>query len=118
MGYVDPRSNTWDQIGRVRNVTRREFVSIVGAVTGRVALGMPGDNEIEMLSATAPAETKAGRSIKFVPVEFRINGRMRKWSIDPRVTLLDLLRDYAGLTGTKKGCDHGQCGAGTSVFCS
>ena len=43
----------------------------------------------------------------------RVNGREHSLSLDPRVTLLDALRDHLGLTGTKKGCDRGQCGACT-----
>jgi len=43
----------------------------------------------------------------------RVNGRSRHLRIDPRVTLLDALRDHFGLTGTKKGCDRGECGACT-----
>src|SRR3954449_13030897 len=46
-------------------------------------------------------------------VSLRINGSEHVLDVDPRVTLLDLLRDHLGLTGTKKGCDHGQCGACT-----
>jgi xanthine dehydrogenase YagT iron-sulfur-binding subunit len=46
-------------------------------------------------------------------VALRINGAQRRLAIEPRVTLLDALREYAGLTGTKKGCDQGQCGACT-----
>jgi len=42
-----------------------------------------------------------------------VNGREHRLSLDPRVTLLDALRDRLGLTGTKKGCDRGQCGACT-----
>ncbi|QPM92399.1 2Fe-2S iron-sulfur cluster-binding protein [Pseudooceanicola algae] len=42
-----------------------------------------------------------------------VNGRNHELDIDPRVTLLDALRDQIGLTGSKKGCDHGQCGACT-----
>ncbi|GLV56796.1 hypothetical protein KDH_36350 [Dictyobacter sp. S3.2.2.5] len=42
-----------------------------------------------------------------------INGQEHVLQIDPRVTLLDALREYLDLTGTKKGCDHGQCGACT-----
>jgi xanthine dehydrogenase YagT iron-sulfur-binding subunit len=44
---------------------------------------------------------------------FRLNGRDVTFSIEPQVTLLDLLRERAGLTGSKKGCDRGQCGACT-----
>jgi xanthine dehydrogenase YagT iron-sulfur-binding subunit len=46
-------------------------------------------------------------------VSLRVNGETRELRLDPRVTLLDALRDRLGLTGTKKGCDHGQCGACT-----
>jgi xanthine dehydrogenase YagT iron-sulfur-binding subunit len=48
-----------------------------------------------------------------IPVTLRINNVEHKLQLDPRVTLLDALREYIGLTGTKKGCDHGQCGACT-----
>lgn len=46
-------------------------------------------------------------------VSLRINRQLHTLSLDPRTTLLDALRDHAGLTGTKKGCGHGQCGACT-----
>ena len=48
-----------------------------------------------------------------VPITLTINGEAHALTLDPWVTLLDLLRERLGLTGTKKGCDHGQCGACT-----
>lgn len=56
-------------------------------------------------TASAPSNT--------IPVTLYINGAEHTLQIDPRVTLLDVLREYIGLSGTKKGCDHGQCGACT-----
>ena len=50
------------------------------------------------------------------PIRLRINGQDRTFDVEAWVTLLDLLRDRAGLTGTKKGCDHGQCGACTVLL--
>jgi len=50
------------------------------------------------------------------PIRLRINGKEREFQVEAWVTLLDLLRDRAGLTGTKKGCDHGQCGACTVLL--
>ena len=47
------------------------------------------------------------------PVTFTVNGTRHALALDPRSTLLDALRDHLDLTGTKKGCDHGQCGACT-----
>src|SRR5437868_4690339 len=48
-----------------------------------------------------------------IPVHLEINGKHHELQLEPRVTLLDALRERLGLTGTKKGCDHGQCGACT-----
>lgn len=48
-----------------------------------------------------------------IPVHLDINGQPHTLNLEPRVTLLDALRERLGLTGTKKGCDHGQCGACT-----
>ena len=53
----------------------------------------------------------ASRSL--APLTLKLNGREATFAIEPQVTLLDLLRDRAGLAGTKKGCDRGQCGACT-----
>jgi xanthine dehydrogenase YagT iron-sulfur-binding subunit len=48
-----------------------------------------------------------------IPVTLRVNGKKHDLRIDPRTTLLDCLREHLHLTGSKKGCDHGQCGACT-----
>src|SRR5438046_663029 len=50
---------------------------------------------------------------KPIPVKLEINGKRHELLIEPRVTLLDALREHVGLTGSKKGCDQGQCGACT-----
>jgi aerobic-type carbon monoxide dehydrogenase small subunit (CoxS/CutS family) len=47
-----------------------------------------------------------------VPVTLRVNGKKHELRVETRVTLLDVLRENLGLTGTKKGCDHGQCSGG------
>jgi len=51
-----------------------------------------------------------------VLVRLRINGRDQELQLEPRVSLLDALRERLGMTGTKKGCDHGQCGACTVLI--
>jgi xanthine dehydrogenase YagT iron-sulfur-binding subunit len=89
-------------------VSRRAFlvgastVGVMAAIEGRVAVAAP---------AGAAAEEAAAAGA--VPVTLRINGRERRVAVDPRTTLLDCLRETLQLTGTKKGCDHGQCGACT-----
>jgi xanthine dehydrogenase YagT iron-sulfur-binding subunit len=58
-------------------------------------------------------DEKAAAFFEQVPISIEVNGIRHQLSIEPRVTLLDLLREQLALTGTKKGCDHGQCGACT-----
>ncbi len=64
-------------------------------------------------AAAAELDEKAAAYFEKVPVSLDVNGTVQKLSIEPRVTLLDLLREQLALPGTKKGCDHGQCGACT-----
>lgn len=86
----------------------------------------PGDRRSFMKKATgllglaaAPELALAAREAQTAPppglhdVTFSVNGKKRTLRIDPRVTLLDALRERMDLTGAKKGCDHGACGACT-----
>jgi xanthine dehydrogenase YagT iron-sulfur-binding subunit len=78
----------------------------------RVFLGPAG--AAEAMTADEPAADQAarGETERFVAT-LTVNGRTRSVAIDPRTSLLDLLREGLALTGAKKGCDHGQCGACT-----
>ncbi|HWJ92828.1 MAG TPA: (2Fe-2S)-binding protein [Flavisolibacter sp.] len=64
-------------------------------------------------AAEGNLDEKAAGFFEKVPVQLRVNGHTHSVSVEPRVTLLDLLREQLHLTGTKKGCDYGQCGACT-----
>ncbi|EYD74305.1 Periplasmic aromatic aldehyde oxidoreductase, iron-sulfur subunit YagT [Rubellimicrobium mesophilum DSM 19309] len=66
--------------------------------------------------ADDPGPTVAARPIAQLPLAITVNGVERRLSVEPWVTLLDLLRDHLDLSGTKKGCDHGQCGACTVLI--
>jgi xanthine dehydrogenase YagT iron-sulfur-binding subunit len=72
---------------------------------------------IAAFASLSPLLVKAGENpeaitdyFEKISLELEINGKAYSLSVEPRVTLLDLLREQLGLTGTKKGCDHGQCG--------
>jgi xanthine dehydrogenase YagT iron-sulfur-binding subunit len=90
--------------------TRREFVTTALAAAFALAaapLVARAEPIAERLASPVHPDVDAAS------VTLRINGRSVAMNIEPRVTLLDALREYGGLTGTKKGCDHGQCGACT-----
>jgi len=65
------------------------------------------------VAVTAGPSTARAEAVAPIQGGLTINGQPHALPADPRVTLLDFLREHAGLTGTKKGCDHGQCGACT-----
>ena len=91
--------------------TRRTFLSRLGMAS--------------LLATTAPVVTSLGQRPEkmgqglsaaakdAIPVSLTVNGKKYDLRIDPRTTLLDCLREHLHLTGSKKGCDHGQCGACT-----
>jgi xanthine dehydrogenase YagT iron-sulfur-binding subunit len=86
--------------------SRRSFMKQAGGILG-LALAPPLVGQAERLTAYSKVIQGA------TEVTLRINGQARSLRIEPRTTLLDALREYLDLTGTKKGCDHGQCGACT-----
>jgi len=91
--------------------SRRSFLSHLGA-TGLAATAPP------ILAATSPAATVKddvdGRQMAgTVPLTLKVNRKEHRLNVDPRTTLLDCLRENLNMPGTKKGCDHGQCGACT-----
>ena len=89
--------------------SRRAFLASAG--TAGVVAVMDVRSVLSQPPPTVAASDAAGAGT--VPVAFRVNGNEHRLNVDPRTTLLDCLRDTLALTGTKKGCDHGQCGACT-----
>ncbi|MBM1170295.1 (2Fe-2S)-binding protein [Microvirga arabica] len=62
------------------------------------------------------SQNHSSPALERIPVTLTVNGQTRTVEVLPWTVLLDLLRDHLGLTGTKKGCDHGQCGACTVLI--
>ncbi|CAB3667941.1 hypothetical protein LMG24238_01938 [Paraburkholderia sediminicola] len=93
--------------------SRRRFLqSAAAAATVGAAPHLRAQTQTP-IPAAPPAEVRS--PVPGRPVTLTINGRAYTLQLEPRVTLLDALREYAGLMGTKKGCDRGQCGACTVI---
>jgi xanthine dehydrogenase YagT iron-sulfur-binding subunit len=92
----------------VSTETRRDFLKKTSFLTA-VAL-TPG---VVVKAAEDQWDEKIADAFEKMPVNLEVNGVAHQLSVEPRATLLDILREQLALTGTKKGCDHGQCGACT-----
>src|SRR5947209_12188821 len=89
---------------------RREFLLTMGSsAAAAVITGCAPLHPDEPRAVAAERLPRQGA----VPITLRINGKEHHLRIDPRTTLLDCIRETVAFTGTKKGCDHGQCGACT-----
>ncbi len=91
--------------------TRRTFLSRLG-MASLLATAGPAVTTLGQRSGKV-AQVTSSESKDAIPVTLRVNGKKHDLRIDPRTTLLDCLREHLNLTGSKKGCDHGQCGACT-----
>ncbi|WP_207420381.1 (2Fe-2S)-binding protein [Desertivirga brevis] len=103
------RSNPKNQKGgELKNESRRDFLKQSAVLTG-VAL----TPSVAIKAADKQWDEKLAEALEKIPLKLNINGESKSLMVEPRVTLLDLLREQLNLTGTKKGCDYGQCGACT-----
>jgi xanthine dehydrogenase YagT iron-sulfur-binding subunit len=92
-------------------LSRRTFLTATLAAAALLLL--PGTSSAAPETAAAPDPALPASAADMVAIALTINGQEHRLQVEPRVALLDALRENLHLTGTKKGCDHGQCGACT-----
>jgi xanthine dehydrogenase YagT iron-sulfur-binding subunit len=93
--------------------SRRRFISQLAALSAGLGVAAPISRGASQTNPTENAPDQSPEENSLIEITLRINGIIRKLRVDPRVTLLDALRERLDMVGTKKGCDQGACGACT-----
>jgi xanthine dehydrogenase YagT iron-sulfur-binding subunit len=114
MPYDDKESGTLHSLSGSAGPTRRTFLANAGTVAAASVIGAYVPAQAREAGQSLPAAGANAPAIEgAVPLVLRVNGKDHQLRVDPRTTLLDCIRETVAFTGTKKGCDHGQCGACT-----
>lgn len=93
------------------HASRRRFMQ--SAALGVSVVALPAAAAESSAPPRTESRSPALPPVPMRPLTLRVNGTLHQLQVEPRTTLLDALREHMGLTGTKKGCDRGQCGACT-----
>ncbi|MBI3895571.1 MAG: twin-arginine translocation signal domain-containing protein [Acidobacteria bacterium] len=101
---------------RKRGISRRKFLKGVGLGSGVLSSGILGGPLLPEASAVAQAAEVEVAGPTPAPIELTVNGQRKNLRLEPRVTLLEALRDWLDMTGAKKVCDRATCGACTVIL--